>query len=159
MHSWVSACTRIGFVSSHVCICVCAFFFINVVVRRRRRRIHGSCRRHRVLCLQSLLFILLPQRMWKKGNANVPCIRNTNTTSSWHLHRHSTQAKSNMYCSFVCSLTRSIVRSFAWSFQCVSEKSNIRISFPKCMFWMRPSRNIQWLRLKATRRIYRHSAC
>lgn len=122
-----------------VCVCV---LVINVVV------VVAAIVVAIVLCSESLVHSLVAA-MRKKGNANVRYAIQTQTTYI-AIQREPNQAR-------ICSLLRSFVHSFVRSFGCMREKSNIRISFPKCMFWMRPSRSIQWLRLKATGRIPLHA--
>lgn len=46
-----------------------------------------------------------------------------------------------------------VVQSVARLACVVVQKWSVRISFPKSMFWTRLTRNIQWLRFKATRRV------
>lgn len=134
-----------------VCVCVCMFLSLSLFVVRSSSSSPSPPRPSLLLsspsyCVyQSLIHTLSAAHVKERQRANVPT-RNTNTN-------HWLRANSSMCCSFVSSLTRSFVRLFVRSLQCVSAKTSIRISFPKCMFWMRPSRNIQWLRLKATGRI------
>lgn len=127
------------------CLCVFEICCSCCCCRRRHRR-----RRQRLLSLLEFLFPS-PCRTHKrnKGNAYIE-------KPAAHIERLRTLTTGLHQLSMGHNLcVVQFVRRSLYMCEYIFEiQSTLRcIRFPKCMFWTRPSRNIQWLRFKATRRM------